>query len=644
MFIFCALGTALVRIVPYPASLTCESGTWTLSQTAQVGYAAGCDFCKSQAEFVHERLSYSTGYDLPVREGSVASGIFFQPGPDSFEPEEYSLSMTSDVVTITGKNRQALSWGFQTLLQLLPAEASIEFGEPKSADWTAPICQVSDKPRLKWRGVLVDTSRHFIAADELKRYISTMAHYKMNYFHWHINDDQGWRFESKRYPKLTEIGSTRASSPKRWHPDEQDGVPYGPFFYTQDEIRSVIKHAQDRGVTVVPEIEIPGHTMSSLAAYPELSCTGGPFNVSTGWGTLQTDLYCAGNDDTIKWLEGLFDEVCEIFNDTEYIHIGGDEAPKDKWKACPKCQQRMKDQGLHTEDQLQVWFMQHFANYLAAKGKKVIGWDDLMSGGIPEGATIMAWHNAEAGWSAAAQGHDAIITTWSYHYLHQCQFTGRGDPFEYPGGFISIKNVYQSDPQGGCSEQSKKFVIGVQASLWTEYIWNITDLEWKTWPRAIAAAEVGWTPKERQSWPRFISALATRKWKDERMLGVNTAPVQLTNSDNGWRSGDVPSDNYVTMQWDVTGSLGGSTNLEIGFFFTHGENSLSVKNVKLVYDGEVVGSDDHEGTAGPDPTDNCLYHIRANGQSPNRIVISADVKAIGGTDSNGIVSVYSLTG
>lgn len=626
-------------VIPYPVSITCDSGNWTLTQTSLIGYQSGCDFCQTMAEFARDRLNYATGYTLNVHEGDIPAGIFFQRGSDQFEAEEYALSMTSDVATITANSRQALVWGWQTLLQLLPAEASIEFEQPKQAEWTAPICQVSDKPRYKWRGALVDTSRHFIEAEDLKRYISTLSRHKLNYFHWHINDDQGWRFESKVFPKLTELGSTRSSSPKRWHPDEQDGEQYGPFFYTQDQIREIIKHAEERGVTVVPEIEIPGHTMSSLTAYPELSCTGGPFNVSTGWGTLQTDLYCAGNDETLKWLEQLFDEVCEVFDNTDYIHIGGDEAPKDKWKQCPKCQQRMKDQGLSTEDQLQVWFMQHFANYLAAKGKKVIGWDDLMSGGIPEGATIMAWHNPEAGWSAARQGHDAILTTWQSHYLHQCQFTA-GDPYEYPGGWIHTKTVYTFDPDGSLPEQYKHFVIGVQGSLWTEYIWNITDLEWKTWPREMAVAEVGWTPKEKLSWPRFIRQVAIRRVKDERMLGVNSAPVQIQGL-NEWKSGEIPSDNYVTMQWDVTGLFSGQTSLEVGFFFTYGKNAISVKNVKLVQDGKVVASDDHESTASEDST-NCIYSLWNPNFPGDKYYVSAEVKGIDGSDSNGIVCVYSI--
>ena len=621
-------------IVPYPNSIKETGETWELKDTAYIQYDASCACCREAANFAAEQLRKSTGFTLDVTDKPITAGIHFS-ALDFFESEQYTLTMNSQVAKIVAKDYQGLMWGFQSLLHLLPPEIVLDTKQSK--EWKAKAVNIQDKPRFRFRGIMADTGRHFLNISDLHLLVDQLARYKLNILHLHFSDDQGWRLESKKFPKLTEIGSYRESSPAHWDCTKSDNTPYGPYFYTAEEMRELVRYAKQRGVEVVPEVEIPGHSLAALAAYPEYSCTGGPFKPWTTWG-VQNNLYCAGNDATLKFLEDVVDEVLDIFNETKYIHIGGDECPKAKWKACPKCQQRMKDLGLGSEDKMQVWLTDHFAKYVIAKGRQPIEWDDFVNQGIPEDIIVMAWLGG--GGTAAKQGRYVVQAPYGRLYFPQYQFTAF-DGYEYPGSLHSLKYAYTYDPQEGLDDTAKQFVIGAEAPMWTEHIWNMTEFMWKTFPRAIALAEVGWTNSANKNWPRFISMLARSKIKDARIQGVNTAPLTITPA-GSWYKGEIPTDKYVNIQWDVKGNFGSRGNLEVAFIWESG-SGLKMKNVKLVVDGKVVASDDHEGVSFDVIGTNALYHFSTpNVNNAKTVTIQADVMADGDSNTEGSVYCYSV--
>ena len=636
---FCLLAAALAyepMIVPWPNSLTDKNGTWTLTQNAQIGYSVNSDEAKRVANFAATQLRKSTGYALNVVSGDVSDGIFFG-AVQGLEDEEYTLDMDAHVAKISGSKYAGLFWGYQTLLQLLPAEATLE--TKQSVAWVARTVHVEDKPRFGYRGVMADPSRHWLNATEIKMIIDRMARYKLNYFHFHVADDHGWRLESKKYPLLTEIGSIRDSSPKRWSPNEDDNVPYGPYWYRIEEVKEIIAYAQERSIEIVPEIEMPGHGLALLTAYPEYSCTGGPFRPFTHWG-VQDNLYCAGNDATITFLEDLLDEVMELFKDSKYIHVGGDECPKTKWKACPKCQQRIKDAGLKSEDQLQFWMVKHFSQYIHSKGKTAIEWDDFINQGIPENTIVMAWLGGGA--QAAKNQMHVVQAPVGVLYFPQYQFTAF-DGYEYPGGLHSLKTAYQYDPHGGVEEQYRGYIMGAEAPIWGEYIWNITDYDWKLFPRGMALAELTWTNLNRKSWPRFLSMMARSKIADIRKNGVNSAPLTIT-PEGEWHKDEIPSDRWVNMQWPVKGNFDNQGNIEAAFIWREGTNGLKIKNVKLVVDGQVMSQDDHESVAWDATIGKNLYSLKTTKsvKASKLIVLTADVMGDGGSDTQGSVYCYSV--
>ncbi len=343
----------------------------------------------------------------------------------------------------------------------------------------------------------LDVCRHFIPVEYVKRYIDLMAMHKMNIFHWHLTDDQGWRIEIKKYPKLTEVAAWRL----------QDGKRYGGF-YTQDEIRDVVAYAADRFVTVVPEIEMPGHSLAALAAYPEYSCTGGPFEVGTTWGIFE-DVYCPGNDATFTFLEDILTETLALFP-SEFIHVGGDECPKVRWKACPKCQARIKAEGLKDEDELQSWFITRMSRFLESKGRRLVGWDEILEGGLAPGATVMSWRGTKGGIAAAKANHDAVMTPSSHCYLNFWNTEKKDDPGHTTGRVTTLEKVYSYEPTPAeLSPEEAKHILGVQANVWTEYITDGPTVDRMAYPRACALAEVAWTPADQKDWEDFSRRLET---------------------------------------------------------------------------------------------------------------------------------------
>ncbi len=410
--------------------------------------------------------------------------------------EGYELTVLPEGASIYGTDEAGVFRGIQTFLQLLP--------EPGTEVPTIPCVMISDQPRFAWRGMHLDVSRHFMPASFIKKYIDMLARYKMNTFHWHLTDDQGWRIAIERYPKLTEVGGWRNGSMVGHYRERQyDSLRYGGF-YTQDEVREIVKYAAARHITVVPEIEMPGHAMAALAAYPELSCTGGPFAVERGWGVFE-DVFCP-TDSTFAFLENVLTEVMALFP-SEYIHIGGDESPKDRWKVCAKCQARIKTEGLKDEHELQSYFIQRIEKFVNSKGRKIIGWDEILEGGLAPNAAVMSWRGTEGGIAAAKQKHNVVMSPGTHCYFDHYQ----GDPAQEPlaiGGFTSLQKVYGFEPiPAELTAEEGKYILGAQGNMWTEYIHTPEHVEYMAAPRMLALAEVLWSPKEKRDEKDFIKRL-----------------------------------------------------------------------------------------------------------------------------------------
>ena len=499
-----------IAIVPYPNHLetgrgtyrvtdrpvTCDSRTDERTQRAVVGFAA--------------RLATVTGGTNPVTVADEvpASGIRFVTD-ESLPAEGYELNVDGEGIEVRASQFPGFLYALQSLEQLLPAAVYGTEPAPDAA-WEVPCVKIADAPRFAYRGMHLDVARHFFSVDEVKRYIDVMAIHKLNTLHWHLTDDQGWRIEIKRYPELTAVGSIRKATVVRKEWGTYDGTPYGGF-YTQDEIRDVVEYAADRGVTVIPEIDLPGHMLAALTAYPELGCTGGPYEVWGRWGVAD-DVLCPGREKTFEFLEGVLTEVMELFP-SEYIHIGGDECPKVRWEKCPRCQAKirqlgLKDDGEHTaEHYLQSYVTDRIGKFLAQHGRRIIGWDEILEGRAPSDAVVMSWRGSEGGIAAAKLGHDVIMTPNSHFYFDYYQSLDTdAEPFGI-GGYIPMEQVYSYDPAfPELTPEQQKHILGVQANLWTEYVLSDEHLEYMLLPRLAALSEVQWCLPETKDWNRFIGS------------------------------------------------------------------------------------------------------------------------------------------
>ena len=515
--VLCSCGShdPQIAIVPYPNHLetgrgtyrvtdrpvTCDSRTDERTQRAVVGFAA--------------RLATVTGGTNPVTVADEvpASGIRFVTD-ESLPAEGYELNVDGEGIEVRASQFPGFLYALQSLEQLLPAAVYGTEPAPDAA-WEVPCVKIADAPRFAYRGMHLDVARHFFSVDEVKRYIDVMAIHKLNTLHWHLTDDQGSRIEIKRYPELTAVGSIRKATVVRKEWGTYDGTPYGGF-YTQDEIRDVVKYAADRGVTVIPEIDLPGHMLAALTAYPELGCTGGPYEVWGRWGVAD-DVLCPGREKTFEFLEGVLTEVMELFP-SEYIHIGGDECPKVRWEKCPRCQAKirqlgLKDDGEHTaEHYLQSYVTDRIGKFLARHGRRIIGWDEILEGRAPSDAVVMSWRGSEGGIAAAKLGHDVIMTPNSHLYFDYYQSLDTdAEPFGI-GGYIPMEQVYSYDPAfPELTPEQQKHILGVQANLWTEYVLSDEHLEYMLLPRLAALSEVQWCLPETKDWNRFIGSFRMDK-------------------------------------------------------------------------------------------------------------------------------------
>jgi len=507
-------------VVPAPVRLETRPGTFALGPSTRIVILESQVDLLPVASALKDMLRRPTGYDfgidvstelvgeVPVRAGSIL--LRLEDLEARLGDEGYFLDVTGDGILIRGAAPAGVFYGVQTLRQLLPAAIEGETGAAATPAWTVPCVSVEDKPRFSWRGALLDCSRHFFPKEFVKRWIDILAAHKLNTFHWHLTDDQGWRIEIKRYPKLAEIGAWRVDrEDQHWNAREPqqpgEAATYGGF-YTQDDIREIVAYAAARYVTIVPEIEMPGHAKGALAAYPEFSCTGGPFTVTPGGYWPITDIFCPGKEGTFEFLENILAEVVELFPGS-FIHIGGDEANKTEWQRCPQCQARIKAERLKDENELQSYFVRRIEKVLNAKGRRLIGWDEILEGGLAPQATVMSWRGTEGGIAAAKAGHDVVMSPTSHCYIDYYQ----GNPaFEPPGigGYLPLSQVYSLEPVPDVLTGTEAaHILGAQVNLWTEYVPDGKHAEYMALPRLAALAEAVWSPKSVRDWARFAAGL-----------------------------------------------------------------------------------------------------------------------------------------
>lgn len=503
-----------INITPMPLELTQKADTFKLSGNT-VFVANNPDIEKVAAYFT-TKLNVSTGYSLTIKKEKPATDyINLEIVSDiAVNNEGYLLDVTNEGVNIQAKTPQGLFYGMQTIMQLLPAE--VESHIPvKNIAWNIPAVTIKDEPRFGYRGLHIDVCRHFASVDYLKKQMDVLSMFKINKFHWHLTDDQGWRIEIKKYPKLTEMGAVRT---------EGEGNKYGPYYYTQDQIKEVVAYAKERFIEVIPEIELPGHAVAALHAYPEFSCTGEPIEVRNIWG-VATDVFCAGNDSVFQFLEDVLTEVIPLF-ESDYIHIGGDECPKLRWEKCPKCQARIKELGLKgdkdhsAEERLQSYFVQRIEKFLVKNNKKMIGWDEILEGGLAPTATVMSWRGEDGGIASANMGHDVIMTPGGWMYLDKYQGDSKILPVTI-GGSLSLEKVYGYEPVPvKISEDKQHHILGAQMNNWNEYKYKESDMEHDIYPRIIALAELTWTPKEKKDYKDFERRIDNQRVRLD-MHGIN---------------------------------------------------------------------------------------------------------------------------
>ena len=508
-------------IIPAPVSLVESGGDFVFSDKSRIIVTKLTDETRLAADFLAGLVGNPSDLEVAIEEGDKAKKdcVFMSIDTTVGNNEGYILDIRPKRITIKAGSASGLFYAIQTIRQLLPAEVE-KHEKVENISLSVPACIIKDEPRFAYRGMHLDVGRHMFPVEYIKRYIDMMALHKMNRFHWHLTEDQGWRIEIKKYPRLTEVGAFRKETivgHGGTKPAEFDGKPYGGF-YTQDEVRDIVRYARARFVTIIPEIEMPGHALAALASYPELSCTGGPFEVATKWGVFN-DVYCAGKEQTFHFLEDVLSEVIDLFPG-EYIHIGGDECPKTRWEKCPFCQKRIRDEGLKNENELQSYFIKRIEKFLISRNRKLIGWDEILEGGLAPEATVMSWRGIAGGIEAARQGHDVIMTPGDYMYLDHYQ----ADPVDQPlaiGGYLPLERVYSYDPlPAELTVDEQKYILGLQGNLWTEYIPTPEQMEYMAYPRMFAVAETGWTPDRLKDFEDFLARFEVlRKRYDE--TGIN---------------------------------------------------------------------------------------------------------------------------
>tara|TARA_R110001599_G_scaffold54673_10_gene151841 strand:+ start:1100 stop:3427 length:2328 start_codon:yes stop_codon:yes gene_type:complete len=583
-----------INIVPKPLEMKLNQGAFRFTKDTKL--VAAND--QTQVfEVLQNKFVSAAGWNLGVV-NTAPSSNFVQLSTDVSLPEEaYNLKVTENQVIIYASGHNGFLYGLETIRQLLPVAMESK-NVVSNMNWDIPNVEIKDSPRFKWRGFMLDVSRHFFDKDYVMETIDQLALLKMNTLHLHLVDDQGWRIEIKKYPKLTEVGGFRVDQEdKPWNarptPELGKETTYGGF-YTQEDIKEIVAYAESRGITVVPEIEMPAHVMSAIAAYPELSCFQKPIMVPSGGVWPITEIYCPGKETTFEFLENVLLEVMELFP-SRYIHVGGDEATKTNWEKCPDCKKRIQEEGLENVEELQSYFIRRMERFLSSKGRTLLGWDEILEGGLAPGATVMSWRGVKGGLEASEAGHDVVMTPNSHCYFDYYQGDQDAEPLAW-GGNLPLSKVYQFDPVvEGMSEEQAKHVLGGQANLWTEYVPTKAQAEYMTYPRLAALAEAVWSSKDNRNWDDFSNRVSSL-FQRYGIMGVNYAKsaYQVTtetsvNTENGVISIALKSE---FPQADIRFSLDGSDITSASKKYSAPVDIDRTTNIKaqVFKDGEPVGA------------------------------------------------------
>ncbi|MBR5564221.1 MAG: beta-N-acetylhexosaminidase [Bacteroidales bacterium] len=504
---------AKVTIVPYPQQVVENEGSYKLAGVSLRSVGAIDERTQALVERFAAELSQATGKSSKVIKGKAGKGINFIYDQTMAE-EAYVLNVGTKSIDIKASSLRGFNWAVQSLKQMMPVE--IYAGKAvEDVEWTVGCCQITDAPRFGYRGLLIDEARHFFGMETIKDVLDVMEIHKLNKLHWHITDDQGWRIEIKKYPLLTQVGSIRKETlvGHLRRSTVYDGTPYGEgMWYTQDQIREIVEYAATKGIDIIPEIDLPGHMQAALTAYPYLGCTGGPYEVWTKWG-VSKDVLCIGKETTMEFILDVLSEVCDLFP-SKFIHIGGDECPKVKWAECPHCQQKILELGIKADEKhsaehfLQSYVTARAEQYLATRGRRLIGWDEILEGELAPDATVMSWRGTKGGEAAVKLGHDVIMTPYQYLYLDYYQSKEQDKEPLAIGGYVPVEKCYSFEPfTDEMTPEQKEHILGVQANLWTEYIGDQDYLEYMLLPRLSALSEVQWCAPENKIWERYLDSV-----------------------------------------------------------------------------------------------------------------------------------------
>lgn len=610
-------------VVPKPMSITPATGEFVITQATVIVVPDRTGELFRLARYFSELVNDFAGFGLEVRtEGAEPRDntiVLTQRGADaSLGDEGYTVTITAKNITIAGTKPQGVFYGIQTLRQILMSSTL-----DNAAAMHIAAGVIKDKPAYSWRGFQLDCSRHFMSLDYVRTCIDNIALHRMNVFHWHLTDDQGWRLEIKRYPKLTETGAWRAEGEDR----------HGGY-YTQDEVRDIIEYARERYIMVVPEIEMPGHATAAVAAYPELSCDGKQIAVQTTWG-IHNNLFCAGRESTFEFVENVLKEVSELFP-SPYIHIGGDEAPKDKWKTCPECQKRIKAENLKDENELQGYFTRRVDKYVQTLGKTIIGWDEILEGGASQTAIIQSWRGMEGALEGARHGHKVISSAAPFVYL---DFPNVDEGLHDTGWLkeTTIQKLYSFNPTPDeLTAQQKTLIIGAEAPIWTERTPE-PEVDNNIFPRLSAFSEIVWIPAEKRTWDDFAGRLDTHL-KRLAMAGIDY--YKPSTSVGTFDSGKLATD-FKELEWDVTNYVK-TGHMRFTIRHDQGNNNVAIQWAALLENGREIARDTHEGITGRrDRAHNYRFHL-FNKKDNATYTLKVSMKGDGGTDARGSIMVRAF--
>jgi hexosaminidase len=628
-------------IIPEPQKMELRGGGFQLTRSTRIYTDAAS---RGVAEYLAGRLRPATAFPLTVERAkgkTSPNGIWLTINnvDTNLGPEGYTLEVSSNSVVIRAPAAAGLFYGAQTLRQLLPAE--IFATKPvRDVAWTLPGVQIEDRPRFAWRGLMLDVSRHFFSKAEVEQLLDEMALLKLNTFHWHLVDDQGWRVEIKKYPQLTRSGAWRTGI--GFGLDPKASTAYGPDgryggFYTQADIREVVAYAQARFITIVPEIEMPGHSLAALKVFPELSCAGEGFDTNTTHRP-RTGVYCAGREETFVFLQNVLAEIMDLFPG-KYIHVGGDEVPMDNWRQCSLCQARMKAEGLANVYELQSYFIRRIEKFINGRDRVLIGWSDIRKGGLAPNAALMDWNGGAA--EAASAGHDVVMAPRDYCYFDYYQSQDHSTEPRAIGDFLPLAKVYAFEPiPAHLASQFQLHIIGAEGVVWTEYIPNLKQVEFMAFPRLIALAEVVWSPKAARDFDDFTRRLRGENRRFE-LAGVNYR--RATSAQVGdWTPAQINSDG-VTLEWDVTKNVDAAGPWHVTFDPVSGTDGIDIAWAALFENGREISRDEHVGYSGNQPRDpsnpsDPVYTLNVPTPKPGaHYTLRARLAGSGGTNSQGEV-------